>query len=266
MSEKFNILQRFGRGIRDVGSAAYGLADKATFGALPMGPIQQEHKIPLKAYIEKRRIKGEVLDSLRGDVEYYIRNGMHPELAVKTVLQNKRIDFEKTLDPNSEQARAIAEGDTKSPLGKNAHRSANIFKYFENASPKEYANMFKPYDITDGDMVKGYFTLPDTGYSEEIDPNYDYTAQTGESDMIRMPSLKHLPSPEFNKLGLIQNEAGEWVPGRNQPVGGYGAENSMINRANPHAGPEVGYPVSLGQGTPTTVVDKTKTQKHKPII
>ena len=29
MSEKYNILQEFGRGIKDLGSAAYGLADKA---------------------------------------------------------------------------------------------------------------------------------------------------------------------------------------------------------------------------------------------
>ena len=55
-------------------------------------------------------------------MEYYIRNGMEPELAVKTVLQNKRVDFEKILDPNSEYAKAIAEGDTQSALGKNAHK------------------------------------------------------------------------------------------------------------------------------------------------
>jgi len=247
MSEKFNILQRFGRGLKDVGSAAYGVADRLTFGALPMGPIQQEHNIPLKAYIEKRRIKGDVLDSLRSDVEYYINSGMPAELAVKTVLQNKRMDFEKTLDPNSEQAIAIAEGDTESPVGKNAHRSANIFKYFENASPKEYANMFKDYDVSDVDMVKSFFTMPDTGYQPEWE----------------MPSLKSLPSPEFNKLGLIQNEAGEWVPGTTQPAGGYGAENSRINRANPNAGPEFGYAAPLGnrQEVPTN----RKAQKHKVI-
>ena len=250
MSEKYNILQEFGRGIKDLGSAAYGLADKATFGVLPMGPIQQEHNIPLKTYIEKRRIKGEVLEALRSDVEYYIRNGMEPELAVKTVLQNKRVDFEKILDPNSEYAKAIAEGDTQSALGKNAHKSANIYKYFENASPKEYANMFKDYYVTDIDMIKGAFIMPDTGYQEEIEP------------IFQNPSLASLPSPEFNKLGLIQNEAGEWVPGRTQPVGGYGAEKSRINRANPNAGPQVGYPVSLAKGTPTASVNKIKTQKQ----
>ena len=256
MADEFNILQEFGRGAKDIGSAIYGKADELLGGYLPMGPIQGDHNIPLKAYIEKRRIKGEVLEALRSDVEYYIRNGMEPELAVKHVLANKRMDFEKILNPNSDYAKAIEIGDMESPLGANAHMTANIYKYFENASPKEYANMFKDYNVTDIDMVKGAFTLPDIGYEEETEPQ----------PRFMKPSLASLPSPEFNKLGLIQNEAGEWVPGRNQPVGGYGAENSRINRANPNAGPEVGYPVSLGQGTPTTVVDKTKTQKHKPII
>ena len=125
-----------------------------------------------------------------------------------------------------------------------------IYKYFENASPKEYANMFKDYNVTDIDMIKGAFIMPDTGYQEEIEP------------IFQNPSLASLPSPEFNKLGLIQNEAGEWVPGRTQPVGGYGAEKSRINRANPNAGPQVGYPVSLAKGTPTASVNKIKTQKQ----
>jgi hypothetical protein len=249
MADEFNILQKFGRGIKDAGSAIYGAADRLVGGHLPMGPIQQDHNIPLKAYIEKRRIKSDVLDSLRADVEYYIRNGMEPELAVKLVLGNKRMDFEKILDPNTDYAKAIESGDTTSALGKNAHRTANIYKYFENASPKEYANMFKDYNVTDVDMVRDSFTMPDTGYSEEIEPQF-----------IK-PSLKHLPSPEFNKLGLVQNEAGEWVPGRTQPVGGYGAELSRINRANPNAGPEFGHPVSLRTGE-APVKNKKKTQTH----
>ena len=247
MSEKYNILQQFGRGAKDIGSAVYGTADRLVGGRLPMGPMQEDHNIPLKAYIEKRRIKGDVLEALRSDVEYYIRNGMEPELAVKHVLANKRMDFEKILNPSSDYAKAIEVGDMESPLGANAHMTANIYKYFENASPKEYANMFKDYDISDVDMGKSFFTMPDTGYQPEWE----------------MPSLKSLPSPEFNKLGLIQNEAGEWVPGRTQPAGGYGAENSRINSANPNAGPEFGYAAPLGnrQEVPTN----RKSQKHKVI-
>ena len=251
MADNYNILQNFGRKVKDAGSAVYGAADRLVGGALPMGPIQDDHNIPLKAYIEKRRIKGDVLDSLRNDVEYYIKNGMDPELAVKTVLQNKRIDFEKILDPNSDHSKAIAEGDTKTAFGKNAHRSANIFKYFENASPKEYANMFADYNVTDVDMVKGAFTMPDTGYSEEVEPQTQF----------QKPSLASMPSPEFNKLGLIQNEAGEWVPGTTQPAGGYGAEKSRINRANPNAGPQVGYGVSLGANNHNRQIDRKRSQK-----
>ena len=255
MSEKYNILQKFGEGIKDVGSTIYGKADELLGGRLPMGPIQDDHSIPLKAYIEKRRIKGDVLEALRADVEYYIRNGMEPELSVKHVLANKRMDFEKILDPSSDYAKAIESGDRKTALGINAHKTANVYKYFENASPKEYANMFKDYNVTDIDMVKGAFTLPDIGYEEETEPQPRFAK----------PSLASLPSPEFNKLGLVQNEAGEWVPGRKQPVGGYGAENSRLNRANPNPGaPQVGYPVSLRneEDSDNQVVNKKKTQTY----
>ena len=258
MAGPFDTLQKWG-------SSIYGKADEMLGGKLPMGPIQGDHRIPLNAYIEKRRIKGEVLEALRNDVEYYIKSGLAPELAVKLVLQNKRMDFENILNPETDQARAIASGDTKSELGRNAHQTANIYKYFENASPKEYANMFKGFGITDIDYIKGAFTLPDTGYSEEVDPGYNFNPYTGGG--FRKPSLTHLPSPEFNKLGLVQDETGEWVPGTTQPVGGYGAELSRINRANPNAGPQVGYPVSLRTGQTTNgqtaapVTNKQKTQK-----
>ena len=256
MAKPFEILKRFGQGVKDTGSAAYGATDMAMGGRLPMGPIQGEHQIPLTSYIEKRRIKGDVLDALRGDVEYYINNGMDAELAVKLVLQNKRKDFEKILDPNSEHAKAIAEGDTKTPFGKNAHRSANVFKYFENASPKEYASMFKDYDVTNVDMVKEAFTMPDTGYSEETEPMPRFTH----------PSMANMPSPEFNKLGLVQDESGQWVPGTTQPAGGYGAENSRINRANPNAGPEYGYAAPLTGGMPDNIPAVVKPKAKRSVI
>ena len=255
MADEFNLLQKFGSGVRDLGSTIYGKADELLGGRLPMGPIQDDHSIPLKAYIAKRRIKGDVLEALRADVEYYVNNGLEPELAVKQVLANKRMDFEKILDPNSDYAKAIESGDRKTALGINAHKTANIYKYFENASPKEYANMFKDYNVTDIDMIKGAFTLPDIGYEEEVEPQPRFAK----------PSLASLPSPEFNKLGLVQNEAGEWVPGRTQPVGGYGAEKSRLNRANPNPGPpQVGYPVPLtNREAPVNQnADKKKTKTY----
>tara|TARA_R110002020_G_scaffold7117_2_gene30069 strand:+ start:189 stop:923 length:735 start_codon:yes stop_codon:yes gene_type:complete len=179
--KNYDKLQEFGRTIKKLGSGIYGGADIALGGALPGGPIQSEgfpqpatlvdagsmsqptqnFNIPLQAYIDKRMIKGDVLRGLKSDVDYYVRNGLEPEAAVRLVIGNKRQQFVNTLNPESPQYAAIQQGDRETPLGKAAHNSANIFKYFESASPKEYEEMFSDFGITDASFVRDEFRTPD---------------------------------------------------------------------------------------------------------
>lgn len=217
-NKPFQALQDFGRG-------AYGRTDTMLGGALPGGPIQGNFQIPLQAYMEKRRIKGDVLKSLHGDVEHYIRNGLEPEQAIRLVLGNKRLMFEKVLDPESMEAQAIAGGDTETALGKAAHNAANIFKYFESASPKEYSGMFSDYGVTDVDLIKGSFTLPDVAPVAVQGPAPEPASKFTHPSLAGLaPTFKE----NWNKLGFVQNAEGEWVPGRKQPVGGYGAHLSKL--------------------------------------
>ena len=207
----FQALKQFGQ---DTASKIYGGADQFLGGRLPGGPIQGQFNIPLQKYVEKRRMKGEVLNDLQLEVEHYIKNGLQPEAAVRLVIGNKKNMFQKTLDPNSEEYMTLASGDTNSLRAKEIENAIKAYKYFELASPDEMGEMFSKFGVTDGQMVNDSYIMKD------VPPAF-----------IK-PSLANLPTYEWNKMGLIQNEAGEWVPGRTQPVGGYGAEKSRLNPAN----------------------------------
>ena len=126
-------------------------------------PGYTQHSIPLQAYIDKRMIKNDVLDTLKEDMEYFIRQGLEPEHAMNLIINNKKKQFSRTLNPNDAFYKAIQEGDTKSAQGKAAHQAANVFKYFEDASPKEYDDMFSSFGITDGNLVNNLFRMPNTG-------------------------------------------------------------------------------------------------------
>jgi hypothetical protein len=175
MAGPFEALQRFG-------TSAYGRADELMGGALPGGPIQGEHRIPLASYVEKRRIKGDVLNTLQSDVDYYVRQGLEPEAAIRLVLGNKRKKFENTLDPNSEEGKAIAEGDTQTAFGKSAHNAANIYKYFEGATDKEFSDMFSKFGVNDSNMVRDFFTLPDAPPAPETPLNMDMYIPMGTGE------------------------------------------------------------------------------------
>jgi hypothetical protein len=144
--------------------------------------------IPLKAYIDKRMIKGDVLRNLKSDVEHYIRNGLEPEAAVRLVIGNKKKQFISTLTPGSAQNKAIQDGDRDSALGKAVHNAANTFKYFESASPKEYEEMFSDFGINDGSFVKNQFLMPDR-------PNSAMGMVEGGVDMIRSGASGINPAP-----------------------------------------------------------------------
>ena len=201
----FQALKRFGQ---NAASAVYGGADKMMGGLLPGGPNQGGHKIPLKSYIDKRRIKGQVLNGLQAEVDMYIRNGLQPEHAVRFVLQNKRNQFRKMLNPRSEEYQILASGDMSSPKGQNVHNIANTYKYFETASPREMSEMFSKYNVTDAALVKDAFVLPDIANVGQNKPSLaDLPSYAWQN-----PSLGNLPQMQTNKMGLMQNEAGEWVP------------------------------------------------------